>query len=650
MVDPMTLEHGVGLCLRRSDGKLYAIKRRPQSRQTWSELDILVKIKEAHAPFSPLLYWTYEKGQDIYFIMENYPMRTLSDAVGYFGAFGSLEIFFYACELVVGLSFLHDIGIIHRSVSPATIIFDRKGHLILSGLENALSLRAHEQCFFVPPPDNRHYQAPEILLGWRHDQSVDSWSFGLILSFMFRGKHVFFGENADVRKDSSCDVDRILLASIPSRATWSINPIARDLISKVPPLPREFLSPNVLSTFDTLNDPDFSSLEQCFSPRLSVSGLESCQQSFGQVAPQFLQSPLTTPISRDKVSGVSPALVQPISQSTFIVNQKDCGYASPALDTPLKGSASLTEGIQVAGTLPEDTRTRMADFWDVLDREDRLSTHSEYSAFSHIKMPFSRAWALRKERSLMIYPHRLFSLSTTSIQQKLRRRPKSVAALKYAAYAEPIAGLPGGLSQIGSGIGFTYVAPASPPPAPPSSVSISSEAAVPDSDVHPQASLPSVSSFWAGFKSGSVGVPVASISPHMTAQPKESGKPGIAQDQLVSPISMSGPYFTEPSGCCQSEIIQPLAESTAFLSPVTEVLSPATTVASTDSIATENEALTPDTIEYRPGNATAPTSEGEIVEMKRSEEAYGFGPESTLRLVTSMNGLRLAFAGGLYSS
>lgn len=89
----------------------------------------------------------------------------------------------------MGLQSLHDVGVAHRNISPSTIIFDRHGHIILSGIEHGIILRPQGR----HPQDtlegsNKQYQAPELLLGWSHDFLVDSWSFGMVLYYMFHGK------------------------------------------------------------------------------------------------------------------------------------------------------------------------------------------------------------------------------------------------------------------------------------------------------------------------------------------------------------------------------------------------------------------------------------------------------------------------------
>ncbi|KAF9446787.1 kinase-like protein [Macrolepiota fuliginosa MF-IS2] len=738
LVDPTSFKNGVGVCIKRSDGRLYAIKRLLQTRQAWSELAILAKVKEARASFNLTLHWTFEMDRYTYLVMENYPCGTLADAIGHYGIFGSLEVFFYACEIITGLRSLHDAGIVHRNVSPDTVIFDKHGHIVLSGLEHGTILQQHEKCFRDPTTqNNRPYQAPELLLGWSHDTLVDSWSFGMVLYYMFHGKHAFLSEIEDATLLPEQVVDKILSEGLPNKTVRFINPIARDLILKClernpairpntriirhhpyfsnadwekvrrrespAPLPRDFLASNVVRTSRNTGRLEVSSREQCFSPRVSAFGPGSQQKSFSQATPRFLQSPFMTPEVRYKLHELH--MTQPLAQSTVILDK-----VSQTLISPPSGQESAkvqAAEFDQARASPPIARGyhRAADFWDTLECEDRLSLHSEYSgpSLSNIKIPFARAWNLRKERSLTIYPPRFFNnLSTMTIQQKLRRRPKSIAALKYAAYAEPIVDLPNGLSQIGSGIGFTYVAPASgsvsapgpsriPVPGTPGVIgrgprsglgsgnnlgsdlisgsgsrscpssglrsgpgavtatvrnSIASNDTIPvPKACHGLFHSLSMSSFWTGFKSGSVGVRSVSLPrvPRSTNTKQDEDivireSDGIADTGDILQDDSEGEEYLE------AEVTRPLAESTATLSPTQSMLSPLET-SSTGSTASEEEVLTPDTMEFQPRGPIHET-EDEIVEMKRSEEVYGLGPEATLRLVTPLTGLRLSFTTG----
>lgn len=419
----------------------------------------------------------------------------------------------------------------------------------------------------------------------------------------------------------------------------------------IAPLARGFISVNA-PFLPVVHDS--STCKQCFSPWADAFSPEFCRRSFGQATPQLLRSPFSTP---RKILG-TPAIDGPVVQLTPD-RETRIGPKDP-------GSPHVTPMLDMAHAFTEDSRAHKTGFWDSLDYEDQLSTHSTYSVLSNIKVPFSRAWSLRKERSLIFRSHQLFSLSAVSVQQRLKRRPRSITALKCAAYAKPIADLPSHLSQIGSGIGFTYTASAlsqpmvgettgkicsdsgaSSCPLPSvsrNSTSSDSTVAVPNA-CHGLFHSLRISRFWAGFKTDSRNVPMATMSPPHPRRhcPKILEK----TDDMEGPpqFLITGPYKqSKEEEDCRIGISQPWAESTAFLSPILEAPSPTISSSPTGSVTAE-DVLTPETIDFP--SATV-IRNSEIVEIKNSEEARQFCPESTLRLVTPTNRLRLTLMNGPY--
>jgi serine/threonine protein kinase len=90
-----------------------------------------------------------------------------------------------------GVAILHAAGIIHRDLQPNHININSKGHPVISGFGSAKILGRPEIPLFKSAvtlsPDMKKYQAPELLLGWAHDFSVDCWAFGILLYLMLCG-------------------------------------------------------------------------------------------------------------------------------------------------------------------------------------------------------------------------------------------------------------------------------------------------------------------------------------------------------------------------------------------------------------------------------------------------------------------------------
>jgi len=105
----------------------------------------------------------------------------------------------------------------------------------------------------------------------------------------------------------------------------------------------------------------------------------------------------------------------------------------------------------------------MALFWDNIDKPG-CSVSASSQEFGECDIQPNKVPKLRKHHS-SIHPHRFFSLSTTSFQAKLRKKPRSTGTLRdsTARAVEQIPNLPTGVHQIGSGIGFTHTTPTEVP-------------------------------------------------------------------------------------------------------------------------------------------------------------------------------------------
>ncbi|KAH8822243.1 hypothetical protein DL96DRAFT_346337 [Flagelloscypha sp. PMI_526] len=115
----------------------------------------------------------------------------------------------WASEIVAAIEALHSVNIVHRALRLEAFTISQSGHLILSDLAHARlsqlegspeknsgtplskmksrrSLRLRSSFSPGPTPDEGNICfAPEILLGWPHDFSVDVWGIGVVLWCMF---------------------------------------------------------------------------------------------------------------------------------------------------------------------------------------------------------------------------------------------------------------------------------------------------------------------------------------------------------------------------------------------------------------------------------------------------------------------------------
>jgi len=102
---------------------------------------------------------------------------------------------FYAAEILCGLKFLHNEGIIYRDLKLDNVLLDSKGHCKISDFGMCKKIPKDGKTHtFCGTPD---YIAPEILQGHYYNFSVDYWSFGVLLYEMLTGYSPFHGEDEE---------------------------------------------------------------------------------------------------------------------------------------------------------------------------------------------------------------------------------------------------------------------------------------------------------------------------------------------------------------------------------------------------------------------------------------------------------------------
>ena len=93
---------------------------------------------------------------------------------------------FYFAEILLGLEYMHKLGIIYRDMKPENVLIDIDGHIKLAdfGLSKQdMGGDALANSFCGSP----EYMSPEMLQGHGHSLPVDYYSLGAILFEMITG-------------------------------------------------------------------------------------------------------------------------------------------------------------------------------------------------------------------------------------------------------------------------------------------------------------------------------------------------------------------------------------------------------------------------------------------------------------------------------
>jgi len=185
---------------KKDTGKIYAMKvlnkatiiERNEMEHTKAEKSILQKL--CH-PFLVNLNYSFQSPDKLYFIMDYINGGELFFHLQKDKRFTLERTRFYCAEIVLGLEYLHNCGVLYRDLKPENLLLDEDGHICMTDFgiskEGLMSDNDRTATFCGTP----EYLAPEVLEGNGYGKAVDWWSFGTLMYEMLTGLPPFYSQD-----------------------------------------------------------------------------------------------------------------------------------------------------------------------------------------------------------------------------------------------------------------------------------------------------------------------------------------------------------------------------------------------------------------------------------------------------------------------
>ena len=157
-------------------------------------------VAQLEHPHIPRFLRTLSDNSCIYFFYEYYNCENLSSFIVN-SKLTELESQFIFINILSCLEYIHSKKILHRNLTPSSILIDSKGYCKLVGFEYAKETFRSQTMLDTP----LEYKAKEVIKGQAYTQASEFWSLGIILYQMLTGELPFDIENCQSYNEA-CDI------------------------------------------------------------------------------------------------------------------------------------------------------------------------------------------------------------------------------------------------------------------------------------------------------------------------------------------------------------------------------------------------------------------------------------------------------------
>jgi len=156
------------------------------------------------SPFLTKLHATFQTDAHLYFVMEFVNGGDLMFLIQKFTIFPKPQSQFYTAEILLGLWYLHDNGVIYRDLKLDNVMMSSTGHIKIAdfGMCKENLFGGARTTTFCGTPG---YLAPEIIYEEPYGAGCDFWSLGVLCYEFLCGDSPFDAEDDDELMDEICN-------------------------------------------------------------------------------------------------------------------------------------------------------------------------------------------------------------------------------------------------------------------------------------------------------------------------------------------------------------------------------------------------------------------------------------------------------------
>ncbi|CAA7267385.1 unnamed protein product [Cyclocybe aegerita] len=160
-------------------------------------------LEEIDHPFIVNLRYAFQDDENCFFVLDLMLGGDLRFHLERLGSLPEETVRFYMAQLSSALSFLHEMGIMHRDLKPDNILLDERGNAHITDFNIAVHFGERK---LTGVAGSMAYMAPEILQKRGYTYCIDWWSLGVCAYELIFGRRPFRGRsNSDLTYSISRD-------------------------------------------------------------------------------------------------------------------------------------------------------------------------------------------------------------------------------------------------------------------------------------------------------------------------------------------------------------------------------------------------------------------------------------------------------------